>query len=325
MGCDLRWSWWWRLLLIGGALAWGVARGEGTNWLQVVTSVAPLHCWALNVAGDRAEVVSLLPPNVGPHDFQFRPRDIRRVERANLVFLNGLGLESWFSRVFQNRKIPVRIVEAAAGLSTNQLIHGVPELEIAGRTEGHDPDPDDDHGHGHGTGSGGGAPNPHLWLDPLLACHAVSNLVTALGELDRSNADYFAERGRAYVARLRALDEELKRGIGALKSRDIVTFHDAFPYFCRRYDLRLVGVIEEVPGTSPSPRYLSELSAAIRRDKVSALFVEPQFDVKLARQLAKDLSIGVATLDTLETGRLTLEAYEEGMRANLRALQGALR
>ncbi|MFM7215607.1 MAG: metal ABC transporter substrate-binding protein [Verrucomicrobiota bacterium] len=320
----------WGLLLMGWALGLGVATAQSTsaNRLQVVTSIAPLYCWAVNVAGDRADVASLLPPNVGPHDFQFRPRDIRRVERANLVFLNGLGLESWFSRVFQNRKIPVRIVEAAAGLSTNQMIHGVPELEIGGRKEDHDHDHDHDghgHGDGHGSGARAGAPNPHLWLDPLLACHAVSNLVTALGELDRANADYFAERGRAYVARLRALDEELRRGIGALKSRDIVTFHDAFPYFCRRYDLHLVGVIEEVPGTSPSPRYLSELSAAIRRDKVSALFVEPQFDVKLARQLAKDLSIGVATLDTLETGRLTPEAYEEGMRANLRALQGALR
>jgi zinc transport system substrate-binding protein len=243
------------------------------------------------------------------------------VERANVVFLNGLGLESWFSRVFQNRKIPVRIVEAAAGLSTNQLIYGVPELEIAG----HDGDHDHEHGHDHGHDHGSGAPNPHLWLDPLLACHAVSNLVAALGELDPPNATYFAERGQAYVTRLRALDEELRRAIGTLKSRDIVTFHDAFPYFCRRYDLHLVGVIEEVPGTSPSPRYLSELSAAIRRDKVTALFVEPQFEVKLARQLAKDLSIGVATLDTLETGRLTPEAYEEGMRANLRALRGALR
>ena len=286
-----------------------------TDRVQVVTSIAPLYCWAVNVAGDRADVASLLPPNVGPHDFQFRPRDIRRVERADLVFLNGLGLESWFSRVFQNRKVPVRVVEAASGLSTNRLIYGVPELEIAGHEGDHD------HHHDHAVG----AANPHLWLDPLLACHAVSNLVVALGELDPTNAAYFEERGRAYVTRLKALDEELRRGIGALKSRDIVTFHDAFPYFCRRYDLHLVGVIEEVPGTSPSPRYLAELSAAIRRDKVTALFVEPQFDVKLARQLAKDLSIGVATLDTLETGRLTPEAYEEGLRANLRALQSALR
>ncbi len=304
-----------RLVLLLLGVGWVCGPVQATNRLQVVTSVAPLYCWAVNVAGDRADVASLLPPNVGPHDFQFRPKDIRRVERANVVFLNGLGLESWFSRVFQNRKVPVRIVEAAAGLSTPQLIHGVPELEIAGH------DGDHDHGHDHGAG----APNPHLWLDPILACHAVSNLVAALGELDRPNAAYFAERGQAYVTRLKALDEELRRGIGALKSRDIVTFHDAFPYFCRRYELHLVGVIEEVPGTSPSPRYLAELSAAIRRDKVSALFVEPQFDVKLARQLAKDLSIGVATLDTLETGRLTPGAYEEGMRANLRALQNALR
>ena len=135
----------------------------------------------------------------------------------------------------------------------------------------------------------------------------------------------YATNAEAYQQRLRALDAELKSTLGQLKRREIVTFHDAFPYFCRRYGLNLVGVIEEVPGSSPSPRYLAELSRAIRENKVNALFVEPQFEMRLARQLAADLGIGVAMLDTLETGRLEPAAYEEGMRANLRELQRTLK
>jgi ABC-type Zn uptake system ZnuABC Zn-binding protein ZnuA len=110
-----------------------------------------------------------------------------------------------------------------------------------------------------------------------------------------------------------------------LLKREVVTFHDAFPYFCRRYGLKLVGVIEEVPGSSPSPRYLAALSQAIRDQGVGVVFAEPQFNPRLALQLTRDLKISLAQLDVLETGSLSATAYEEGMRRNLQALTKALR
>ena len=95
-----------------------------------------------------------------------------------------------------------------------------------------------------------------------------------------------------------------------------MTFHDAFPYFTRRYELELVGVIEEVPNVDPSPKYLAKLLEVIRRDQVKAIFTEPQFNPRLARRLAADLGIACAELDVLETGRLAPEFYEQGMRRN---------
>jgi ABC-type Zn uptake system ZnuABC Zn-binding protein ZnuA len=104
-----------------------------------------------------------------------------------------------------------------------------------------------------------------------------------------------------------------------------VTFHDAFPYFLRRYDLHLVGVVEEVPDVDPSPRYLARLMRAIRASGVGVVFTEPQFNVALAKRLAEDLKLKLAELDVLETGPLTAGAYEDAMRTNLRVLNEQLR
>ncbi|HAB15964.1 MAG TPA: metal ABC transporter substrate-binding protein [Verrucomicrobiota bacterium] len=306
-----------RFLLVLGLLSWMGCKpstaAEGKR-LRVLTSIPPLYSWAANVVGDRADLQNLLPPNVGPHDYEFRPRDLRKVQEADIIFINGLGVESWLTKAIaaNDPGADRKIVEVAAGIPTNTLIYELPALHLS-TTE-----PAELHSHV-------GAANPHLWLDPGFARQAVSNLLAVLQRADPINAAAYATNAAAYQARLQALDQEFRESLEGLTRREVVTFHDAFPYLCRRYGLNLVGVIEEVPGASPSPRYLAELSQVIRGNRVSAIFVEPQFDTKLARQLAKDLEVGVAPLDTLETGRLAPQSYEDGMRANLKALKRALR
>lgn len=311
-------SWMFALLL----LLLGVTQtgAEEPRRLKILTSIAPIYSWVVNVAGDRAEVQNLLPPNVGPHDFQFRPRDLRKIREADLIVLNGLGLESWFTRAIAAEGAGARrqVLELASAVPTNDYIRDLPVLSVI---------PDDDAGSaddGHDHSHAGDA-NPHLWLDPVYARYAVSNILTALQRADPANANAYATNAAGYQLRLLKLEEDLRQGLSVLPRREIVTFHDAFPYFCRRFGLRLVGVIEEVPGASPSPRYLADLSKAIRENQVAALFVEPNVEIKLANQLARDLKVGVAILDTLEAARLDGNSYEVGMRSNLRALQQALK
>jgi ABC-type Zn uptake system ZnuABC Zn-binding protein ZnuA len=100
-----------------------------------------------------------------------------------------------------------------------------------------------------------------------------------------------------------------------------VTYHDAFAYFARRYGLAVVGVIETVPDVEPTPGHLRELRETVRRRQVKAIFTEPHHAGRLARQLGEDLNIPVGTLDTLESGPLQADAYEAGMRRNLRVLE----
>ncbi len=281
--------------------------------LKVLTSIPPLYSWAANVAGDLAEVENLLPADVGPHDFQLRPKDLRKLQQADVVLLNGLGLETWLERTLDAAAKPGRrVISVADGIARSNLIFNLPQLSVGSSSAGHS--------HDHGSGA-----NPHLWLDPVYARHTVSNLVATLSALSPGQAEEFAANGRAYVAKLGQLDEEIRTTVAGLLRREVVTFHDAFPYFCRRYGLKLVGVIEDVPGSSPSPRYLAALSQTIRDRNVRVVFTEPQFNPRLARQLSRDLNLTVAQLDVLETGELSPAAYEEGMRRNLRTLSNALR
>jgi zinc transport system substrate-binding protein len=261
--------------------------------IRALTSFLPLYCFAANVAGDTARVENLLRPGAGPHDYQLSVRDRERINAADLVLLNGLGIDSWMEPMLRSSK--ARTVLVSAGLS-NDLI----------RIQD---DP----------------PNPHIWLDPVLAMHCVSNVARAFTELDSANESEYSRNASNYVARLQRLDEELRNGLAPFQGSRIITFHDSFPYFMRRYGIEIVGVIEEVPDVSPSPQYLSRLYRIARETKPKAIFTDPEFSTRLARQIGADLKLPVAALNTLETGALKPAAYEELMRKNLQVLQRSLK
>ena len=308
-------------LLLGLLCVLGAAAAE----VRVLTTLPAIHSWAANVAGDTATVESLLPANVGPHDFQFRPSDLRKLAAADVVLMNGLGVDTWLTRAVARgaSKPSRRVVTVTDGLQ-KQLVHHRTPLAIdaeTNRTKKSDPDHDHDHNHDHSDDDA----NPHVWLDPIFAKHCVSNIVQALCQADPTHAEGYTRRGEAYLRELDQLDEQIRSSLKGLSNRKVVTFHDAFPYFCRRYDLQLVGVVEEVPSVDPSPKYLAQLSRAIRQQQVRVIFSEPQFHPRLLKRLANDLAIGVAELDVLETGSASRTFYVDGLRRNLRSLESALR
>ncbi len=289
--------------------------------VQVLCSLAPLASWALNVAGDLATVETLLPADVGPHDFSFRPRDLKRIKSADLIVINGLGIEEWLDKALRSnaRDLTNKLVRTSEGLEAEFIYH-LPELVLdpASRKK-------DGHSHAHDHIGAGEQPNPHVWLDPVFARQGVSNILKALVRIDPRNATGYQRNAMSYIDRLQKLDEEARAVVEGLAEKSVVTFHDAFPYFTRRYGLELVGVIEEVPGVDPSPKYLSSLLKVVRSRKVRALFTEPQFSPKLANRLARDLEIGIGELDVMETGAVTAEFYEVGIRRNLAVLQKYLK
>jgi len=274
--------------------------------LKVLTTFLPVYCFTANVAGDQADVENLLPAGVSPHEFSFLPREARKVGTADLIIVNGLAMEPWLDKMlkanFAAQTPPV--IEATAGIRP-RLIAASPDRHPGSNPGLHQPR--------------GGA-NPHVWLDPTLAAHAVTNILLALSRADPSHASAYELNARNYLARLQALDSEIATALAPIQNRSIVTYHDAFPYFARRYGLDVVGVIEEIPEVNPSPRYLSELGRRIRTNDVRVIFTEAGPPSKLAKQIADDLHTALAPLDTLETGRLAPGAYEEGMRSHLRIL-----
>lgn len=289
-----------------GAFCWLLAGAASAAQLKVLTSFLPVYCFAANVAGDYAQVENFLPPGTGPHDYQFSPKDVRKLSQADLILVNGLGLESWLDKALDasgSRK-KGNVVELAAGLGSKELIRYEHGISLGGK---------EDHDHDN-------IYNPHIWLDPQLAIHAVKNIQAALAKADPANAPHYADNAKAYIAKLEKLDADIRAELQPVKHQAFVTFHSAFPYFVKRYDLKLAGVVEAMPDVQPSPRYLKRLMDIIRDKDVKALFAEPQFSSKMAARIAADAKINLGTLNTLETGEVKPFTYEEAMRENARTL-----
>jgi len=280
---------------------------------HLVTSFPPAYWLAINVAGEFAQVENLLPASEDPHDAQLRPREYKKLQSASLLVVNGLGLESWLPRALATlpKEHQPPLVELAAGSDT-ELIHGSTPLKPFG---------------GGDAGFVSGADtntNPHVWLDPILMVAGVSNVLAALVRIDPDHTEVYRRRAGVYTDRLLSLDQELRAGLLPLREQPLVTYHDAFPYFTRRYHLNLIGVIETIPDVEPAPHYLTHLLQTIRAWNGRVIITEPELSSRLGRRLAKDMGAVTIDLETLETGELVPDGYEAAMHRNLRVLRQAL-
>jgi ABC-type Zn uptake system ZnuABC Zn-binding protein ZnuA len=285
--------------------------------IRVLASFFPAACVTLNVAGDLADVEVLLGANAEPHDFQLSRSDLQKIVQADLIVLNGLGMEAWLERALRQAGVVRPVVELATGLEA-QLIRRESsahrDLSWRGHREA-----------AHGTEPHDGSDiNPHIWLDPRLLGHGTTNVGRALERADPANAPVYRARSARFVDRLHQLDLELLAQLEPLRGVPVVTYHDAFAYFARRYGLQVVGVIEPVAEVDPAPRYLVALSRRARSERVRALFDEPGARSMLVTRLAADWGVPVASLDTLESGPVDPGAYERAMRDNARLLRNTL-
>ena len=141
------------------------------------------------------------------------------------------------------------------------------------------------------------------------------------------HADAIAANRDAYAARLAALDTELTAALTALPHKDIITFHEAFPYFAEAYGLHVAAVVNRDPDDALSPRALAELCKLVQSLGVPPLFTEPQYEDKAAQTIARETGASIHTLDPIVTGPETdvpLTYYEDVMRQNLNVLLDAL-
>ncbi len=262
--------------------------------LRVVTSFYPVYVAVLNVTAGipGVEVSNLASPHVGClHDYQLTAGDVRRLADADLLLVNGAGMEPFLGKVAQQSP-GVRVVGVSEGIA---LL--------------------DD--------------NPHVWVSLEGARRQTENIAAALAAAAPDRADAFRANASAYNASLSALEEKMRAALAPYAGTPIVTFHEAFPYFARDFDLDLAGEIEREPGAEPSARELADTVKLVRERKVKALFAEPQFPDKSAQVVARETSVRVYSLDPVVTGPSDPEeargAYLRAMEKNLEVLQEALR
>jgi len=297
----------------------GDAAADGR--LEVVTSTGFLADMARNVAGERATVRSLIPAGSDPHAFEPTPSHLRETAGADLIVLNGFGLEGRLADVLREAGADAPVIEAAAGLTPRTPQPGEPAH-------------DDHRGDAGGDGEDGhaGEADPHFWLDPTLAVRYVENIRDALTAVDPAGAEDYRRNADAYIAELGDLDRWIAAQVATIppEDRQLVMNHVSHGYFADRYGLRIVGaVIPAVSsGATPSARDLAELVATVRRTGVKAIFIDVGEDPRLARQIADET--GVEVVDDLRVHSLSepgggAATYIEMLRHDTTRIVEALR
>jgi zinc/manganese transport system substrate-binding protein len=243
----------------------GGSGSTGNSGPKVVASTTQIGDWTRAVAGDSARVHQILQPNTDPHEYEPRPADVEAVAGAKVVFLNGDGLDDWMNTVISNSggspavvdlgaKVPVRLPGASGGAEASRF-------------------------------------DPHWWHDPRDAEAAVRAIRDALAAADPAAARRYRANAAAYIRRLRALDAGIRACLEGVPAdrRMLVSDHDAFGYFARRYGITVVGAVipSQATQAQTSAADVAKLLRLIRREHVRAVFPEHALSPKLAQQIAR--------------------------------------
>ncbi|MFM7512061.1 MAG: metal ABC transporter solute-binding protein, Zn/Mn family [Cyanobium sp.] len=267
-----------------------VAQAEGG--LQVVSTFLPITLFTRAVAGECATVTALIPPSIGPHDFQASPDAVTALGRADVLVKNGLGMEGFLDKLVRAAENPdLVVIDSSAGVAT---------LESPAHGE---QGPSQDHGHSpsHGHNHSHGPVNPHIWLDPLRAVQQVETIRDGLVAADPSCADGYRRNAEATIAELRQLNAAIAARLRPYAGKTFVAFHDVAPYFAERYGLKAEYLVD-VPEINPSPADLRRVAERVQASQLQALLSEPQEGARSFNTLATDLGIRISVFDPLETG-----------------------
>ena len=263
---------------------------------RIVTSFYPMYLATINITDgvDGVEVTNMTKPQTGClHDYQLMTEDMKTLEHADAFVINGAGMEDFMDKVTGAQK-EMKIIDASRGI---ELIH-------------------DDEGD-----------NPHVWLSVTDAIAQVRNIADQLKEADPAHADAYEKNAAAYIEKLTALKTEMHAALDNVPHKDIVTFHEAFPYFAKEFNLNIIGVVEREPGTEPTPTELQETIEQVNALPTKVLFTEPQYSPAAAETIARETGAKIYTLDPVVTGEATpaaKNAYIDTMKKNMEVLKEAL-
>lgn len=305
------------LLLIGCNNTSSVS-SESANKLSIVTSFYPIYISTLNIVKDvpNVELINMTKAQTGClHDYQLTPQDLKTLEKADIFVANGAGMESFLDKVVSQFD-SLNIIEASEGIEL---------IENDSHEEDYDHDGDDHNGeeteHSHEK-------NPHVWVSISNNIQQVKNIAKELSTLDPENSAKYQANANEYIQKLEALKAEMHESLSTISNKDIVTFHEAFPYFAKEFDLNIVGVILVEPDSEPSAKEIEETIKIIKENNIKALFTEPQYPSKVAYTIAEETGAKIYTLDPIVTGESNKNSYDDyinKMKENLKTLKEALK
>ncbi|MGF6189506.1 metal ABC transporter substrate-binding protein [Serratia sp. 2723] len=264
--------------------------------LRVVTTFTIIQDIAQNVAGDAAVVESITKPGAEIHDYQPTPRDIVKAQHADLILWNGMNLERWFQRFFENiKQVPAAVVT-----------EGITPLPIH-------------------EGPYNGNPNPHAWMSPSNALIYVENIRKALVQYDPDNAESYNRNAKAYAEKIAALDAPLRERLSRIPSaqRWLVTSEGAFSYLAKDYQLQEVYLWPINADEQGSPQQVRRVIDTVRANHIPVVFSESTISDKPAKQVAKETGAqygGVLYVDSLSAADGPVPTYIDLLNATVQTI-----
>ena len=241
---------------------------DAAQKLKVVTTVAPITSIVENVAGDKADIAGIIPEGINSHTFEPAPSDSKLLSKADIIIFNGLDLETPTVKLAQ------------ANLKQGAAIYSLGDKTIKEDQYIYDFSFPKEQGH----------PNPHLWLNPEYAMRYAALARDELIGLDPKNKNSYETNSAQFIKKLEALDQAIKDAIQTIPpgQRRLLTYHDSWPYFARRYGFQVIGAVQPSDFADPSPREVIRLIEQIRKEKVPAVFGSEVFPSPVLEQIARE-------------------------------------
>lgn len=269
-------------------------RAAAPDAVTLATTFYPLYIEAANITKDipGVRLINIAPPTTGClHDYQLNPEDLKKMSEADILVINGAGMETFTDKIVS--QLPeLKIIDASRDIP---LIKGE-----------------------------GDEYNPHVWVSITNAIKQVRNIGEQLAILDPDRAVHYTANTEVYAAKLADLRARMHQVIDNAGGKDIITFHEAFPYFAQEFNLNIIAVIEREPGAEPSAAELSETIKIIKETGTKVIFTEPQYPARSAETIARETGIKLYTLDPAVTGAMEPDAYLKIMEKNMDILKEAL-
>lgn len=273
---------------------------QAAEKFKAVTTFTVIADIARNVAGDAAVVESITKPNAEIHNYQPTPGDLLRAQGAKLILWNGLNLELWFEKFFQNLKgVPSVVVSA-----------GVEPMSIA-------------------EGPYTGKPNPHAWMSPQAALIYVDNIRAAFAAHDPAHAEVYAANAAAYKAKIEATVAPIRATLATIppERRWLVTSEGAFSYLARDFDLKELYLWPINADQQGTPQQVRKVIEAVKRHDIPAVFSESTISPKPAQQVARETGAkygGVLYVDSLSAADGPVPTYLDLLRATTETIARGL-
>lgn len=294
-----------------------------TGWaqsptLRVLASTFPIYQITRNVTQgvDNITLDLMIPAGLGcPHDYALTPQDMQKLAKADLLLINGLGLEEFLGAPLKKANDRLQVFDSSNGIK--DILQQKEEERHAHEDGQHDMHGEDHHHAG---------PNPHLFASPRMAAQLARNIAQALAQRMPEASQALRANGDAYAQKLQQLATTMAEAGKGIANNRIVTQHGVFDYLARDMGLEVVAVVQAHAGQNPSAAEMLEIVATIREQKAGAIFTEPQYPEAIGKTIAREAGIVSARLDPVATGpeQAPLDYYEQVMQSNLQTLEKIL-